>query len=127
MTMTRAARADHADTLTCRVDRHYVPAKFLRPDHAAAALAERGHTYMTPAEYRAVRLHRVTKNTYRLDAAIAERAALRRRQRVVAARLLAGPGRRRRPVERRITGLTPGTKNPARWTQTGTGRALTRR
>lgn len=93
----------------------YTLVEFASPKLLRMAKADRGHYRMTPAEFREYRMDRGVMHEGRLDNLLEFRRNLHRGQRVAAAKILAGPGRRRARVERRITGLTPGTKRPVAW------------
>ncbi len=114
MTMTRNELTKALANVKPQAD-GYTLVEFASPRLLQMARATRGHYRMTPAEYREHRMDRGVMHECRLENAIEFRRNLHRTQRVVAAKIVAGPGRRRARVERRITGLTPGTKRPVTW------------
>ncbi len=123
MTMTRNAKAEAQFTLRPQAD-GYTLEEFASPKLIAMARADRGHIRMTPVEYATHRLGRGPARCPSSD--IRERlATTRRRQRVVSAKIVNGPGRRRARVERRITGFKPGTKTPTTWISYSVERAIT--
>jgi hypothetical protein len=113
MTMTRTEMAKALADIKPQAD-GYTRVEFASPKLIRMARADRGHCRMTPVEYA---VHRMSRGHARIPVEdIRERlAGLHRTQRVATARILAGPGRRRARVERRITGLQPGTKRPTAW------------
>jgi hypothetical protein len=115
MTMTRNELTKALADVKPQAD-GYTLVEFASPKLLMMARADRGHYRMTPAEFREYRMDRGVMHEGRLESAIEFRRNLHRTQRVVAARILAGPGRRRARVERRVTGLQPGTKRPTSWT-----------
>lgn len=114
MTMTRNELTKALADVKPQAD-GYTTVEFASPKLSQAAKADRGHYRMTPAEFREYRMDRGNMPECRLENAIEFRRNLHRTQRVAAARIISGPGRRRAEVERRITGLTPGTKRPTSW------------
>ena len=112
--MSRKAKAK-ATTQTINAAVHgFTSIRFESPKLCRAALADRGHCYMTGAEYREHRMSRGRMSTCRLETTIELRAMIHRMQRIAGGR--------------RITGLAAGTKKPASWQTAGTfERAITRR
>jgi hypothetical protein len=114
MTMTRNELAKALADLKPQAD-GYTRVEFASPKLVQMARADRGHIRMTPVEYATHRLGRKAIHPSMVEDLRVRLAEGRRRQRVATARILAGPGRRRARVERRITGLVPGTKRPITW------------
>lgn len=125
MTMTRNELTKVLADVKPQAD-GYTRVEFASPKLIRMARADRGHCRMTPAEFRGYRMDRGVMNECRLDNLLEFRRNLHRGQWVAAARILAGPGRRRARVERRITSLTRGTKRPVTWTSHEVERATKR-
>jgi hypothetical protein len=125
MTMTRTEKTTAQESLAPQAD-GYTVVEFASPKLIMMARADRGHTRMTPVEYATHRLGRGPARRPVEDIRQAL-AIIHRRQRVTAAKILAGRGRRRAAEERRVTGFKPGTKTPTSWTSYEVERATKRK
>lgn len=96
MTMNREAKAEKLEEIKYALRYGYTTTKFASPKLIKAALADRGHTYMTAAEYRALRMDRGQMPACRIEVTRETMAIRHRRQRIIGGR--------------RITGCRPGTK-----------------
>lgn len=125
MTMKRTDKAEAQRSLAPQAD-GYTLVQFASPKLITMARAGRGHARMTPVEYATHRLGRGPAGCP-VSEIRESKATTRRRQRVTAAKILVGRGRRRAAEERRITGFLPGTKRPASWTSCQVGRGTKRK
>lgn len=101
MTMTRNAKAKHQAVLADTGRRGYTGVRFASPRMIAAALADRGHSYMSRREYVSKRMGRGAVEPTTISERRRDVASVKRRQRTLGGR--------------RLTGFTPGTKRPAAW------------
>jgi hypothetical protein len=115
MTMTRTEKTTAQRSLAPQAD-GYTTVEFASPKLIMMARADRGHIRMTPVEYATHRLGRGAVHPSMVEYVRYRLAETRRRQRVAAAKIVSGPGRRRAREERRVTGFQPGTKKPTTWT-----------
>lgn len=113
MTMTRNDKTEHTAKMAEGIYAGYTVERFASPRLAYAAIQDRGHSYMTRAEYIEHRMHRSNMHEGRLDLMIELRRNAHRKQRIAIERPIVG---RHRVVEaRRINGRKPGTKRPSYW------------
>jgi hypothetical protein len=82
MTMTRNEKTGHQAVMTSTGRRGYTEVRFASPKLVFAARAERGHDFMTRAEYREHRMGRGTAHECRIDLTISSRAERLSSQRV---------------------------------------------
>lgn len=96
--MTRQTLTAHREILSTAGRRGFTTERFASPIKAAAAIATRGHAFMSRREYAALLMGRGTATAYRVELRMEWRSTLKRRQRVRG--------------DRRITGVLPGTTRP---------------
>ena len=112
MTMKRSDKARHEATLKSTGRRGYTDCRFASPTRQAAARADRGHEFMTRAEYATHMIGRRAKSPTMVEFEIARRGEIHRQQRIIGGR--------------RVTGMQPGTKRPSRWAHAGDVRRCVR-
>lgn len=96
MTMNREAKAEKLEEIKYAIRYGYTTVQFQHPRLIREAVADRGHSYMTAAEYRALRMNRGQMPACRIEVTRETMAIRHRRQRIIGGR--------------RITGCRPGTK-----------------
>jgi len=111
MTMTREAKSEHTWAMAQGPHAGYTVTRFASPTLIRSARAERGHAYMTVAEYVEHRMGRKPEGN--IAGVIEQLGHIRRQQRIMIERPVIG--RHRRVQARRVTGLTPGTRQPTGW------------